>query len=105
MERPRFPVLPYVIALALLFLFAMAPIFVTVYAANAAQADGCTVSNGLLAACTNGGEARAAELQGLANSFWWALFTWPAGIVGASVWLLVLWMHRSKWKRRVGLDG
>ncbi len=105
MTRPRFPLWPYMIVLALLFAVAMAPIFVTVYAANVAHADGCTVTDGLLSDCANGGVARAAQLQGLANWFWYALFTWPAAIFGAGVWLIVLLWHRTSWKRRVGFDG
>lgn len=102
MERVRFPWPPYLIVLALLFCFAMAPIFVTVYAANVANADGCTITAGLLSDCINGGAARAAELQGLANMFWYALFTWPGGILGAAVWLIVLMLHRTSWQRKAG---
>ena len=37
--------------LALIFIGAMAPIGLTVYAANVAQGHGCTVSNGVLDPC------------------------------------------------------
>ena len=105
MTTPRFPWWPYLVALALIFVGAMAPIAVTVYAANVAQGHGCTVTDGVLDPCIVDGVDKAAELQGMANTFWYALFTWPAGIVAATIWLLVLLWHRGRWKRRLGFDA
>jgi hypothetical protein len=101
---PRFPWWPYLVALALIFVGAMAPIGLTVYAANVAQGHGCTVSNGVLDPCIIDGIDKALELQALANSFWYALYTWPAGILLTTVWLLVLFWHRTRWKRKAGLE-
>lgn len=105
MTAPRFPWWPYLIALALIFVGAIAPIALTVYAANVAHADGCTVSNGLLTDCANGGVARAGELQAMANGFWYALVTWPLGILLAFIWLGVLFWHRRRWSRKAGFDA
>ena len=101
---PRFVWWPYLVALALIFIGAMAPIGLTVYAANVAQGNGCTVSNGVLDPCLIDGVDKAPELQALANSFWYALYTWPAGILLITVWLLVLLWHRTRWKRKVGFE-
>ncbi len=63
-----------------------------------------TVSNGVLDPCLIDGVDKAPELQALANSFWYALYTWPAGILLTTVWLLVLFWHRTRWKRKVGFE-
>jgi hypothetical protein len=103
-HSPRFPWWPYLVVLALIFVGAMAPIGVTVYAANVAQSHGCTVTNGVLDPCIVDGVDKAPELQAMASSFLYALFTWPAGIVAACLWFLVLYWHRGRWKRRRGLE-
>lgn len=105
MTTPRFPWWPYVIALALIFVGAMAPIALTVYAANVAQSHGCTVTGGVLDPCMVDGVDKAGELQGMANTFWYALVTWPAGILLVFAWLGVLYWHRTRWKRKVGFDA
>jgi len=105
MTIPRFPWWPYLVALALIFIGAMAPIGLTVYAVNRAQGYGCTATGGLFDPCIVAGVDKAPELQAMANSFWYALYSWPAGIVAMTVWLLVLMWHRSRWKKRMGFDG
>lgn len=104
MITPRFPWPPYLIALGLIFVGAVAPIAVTVYAANLAQHYGCTVTAGRLDPCIVDGVDRAPGLQAVANAFWYALYTWPAGILAMVAWLLVLLWHRTRWKRRMGFD-
>ena len=104
MTTPPFPWLPYVLALALIFLGAMAPIGLTVYAVNVAQAHGCTVNYGDPTPCLVDGIDKAPELQTMANSFWYALYTWPAGILAACLWLAVLYWHRRRWSRKAGFD-
>jgi hypothetical protein len=101
--RPAFPWWPYLIVLALIMIGAMLPIGLTVYAANVAQGLGCTVTNGVLDPCVVEGVDRAPELQMMASSFVYALFTWPAGILAACIWFGVLYWHRTRWKKRVGL--
>jgi hypothetical protein len=101
---PPFPWWPYWIALVVIFLGAMAPIGITLYAANAAQDLGCTVTDGRLDPCLVDGVDKAAELQAMAGSFIYALITWPAGILLACLWLGILWLHRKRWSRKAGFD-
>ena len=104
MTAPRFPLWPYMIALALIFAGAMAPIAITIYAVNVTEGHGCTVSVAQLYPCIIDGVDKGPELQAMAHSFWYALYTWPAGILAACLWLGILWFHRRRWSRRMGYD-
>ncbi len=104
MTRPPFPWLPYWIALAAIFLGAMAPIGVTLHAASLAEGYGCTATGGVVAPCLVEGVDKAPELQAMAGSFLYALFTWPAGIVLACIWFGILYWHRRRWSRKAGFD-
>jgi TRAP-type C4-dicarboxylate transport system permease small subunit len=105
MTTAPFPWWPYLVALALIFAGALAPIGVTVYAANLAQHYGCNFTDGRIDPCIVDGVDQAPSLQAMASGFWYALYTWPAGIVLMVVWLLVLLWHRTRWKRRMGFDA
>ena len=103
MTKPPFPWLPYWIALALIFVGAMAPIGVTLYAASVAEGAGCTLASGV--PCLVDGFDKASELRAMAGSFVYALFTWPAGILLACLWFGILYWHRRRWSRKAGFDA
>lgn len=95
-----FPWWPYWIVLALIILVAMSPIGVAMVAAGIANAHGCSLSEGLVLPCIIDGVDRGHDLQMLGVSLWYVLLTWPLGLFLGMIWLIVLLIHRGKWKRR-----
>lgn len=102
MTRPPFPWLPYWLALAAIFIGALVPIGVTLYAAAVAEGAGCILAEGT--PCLIDGVDKGPELRSLGGSFIYALFTWPAGIVLACLWFALLYWHRRRWSRKAGFD-
>jgi hypothetical protein len=99
MSAARFPMAAYWIVLALIVLFAVAPILVTLTAAGIANANGCQLSEGLLTPCVVNGVDYGAELQAAGLGVLYVLLTMPLAFVLFLVWLTVLLIHRGRHKR------
>ena len=100
MTAARFPMAVYWIVFALIVLFAMAPIFVTLFAAGIANANGCQLSEGLLTSCVINGVDYGSELQAAGIAVFYILLTIPVAFAFFLVWLTVLLIHRGRHKRR-----
>ena len=100
MSAARFPMIVYWIVFALIVLFAIAPIFVTLVAAGVANANGCHLSEGLLTPCIINGVDYGRELQAAGLGVLYILLTIPVAIGFFLVWLTVLLIHRGRHKRR-----
>jgi hypothetical protein len=97
----RFPMGIYWIFFALIALFAIAPIFVTIFAAAIANANGCQLSEGLLTPCVINGVDYGSELQAAGIGIFYILLTMPVAFVLFIVWLTVLLIHRGRHKRAI----
>jgi hypothetical protein len=98
--QKRFPWLPYWIVLALIVLFALAPIFSVIACAVIANAHGCKVDEGSVHPCVINGKDYGHLLYTLGVLGWLMLATIPAGILAGMVWLIVLLFHRESWQKR-----
>ncbi len=99
----RFRMWPYWLVLALIIIVAMAPLGVSAYGSALAAQHGCAVSAGFVSECIIDGVDNGAELHGLAAAGLYALFTWPLALLIFVVWLVVLLVHRGRWKRSQGV--
>jgi hypothetical protein len=99
MSAPRFSMAIYWILLALIVLFAMLPILVTIFAAAIANANGCQISEGLLTPCVINGVDYGSELQVGGIAIFYMFLTFPLAFVFFLVWLTVLLIHRGRHKR------
>jgi hypothetical protein len=100
MSTARFPMAAYWVVLALIVLFAIAPIFVTLIAAGIANANGCQLSEGLLTPCVINGVDYGRELQAAGLGVLYILLTIPVAFGLFLAWLTVLLIHRGRHKRR-----
>ncbi|MBI4922213.1 MAG: hypothetical protein HY834_10720 [Devosia nanyangense] len=100
-SQRRFPGRVYGIVLALIALFGLAPIIVTVASAAIANAYGCTISESFLSPCIINGADWGPGLQLGGISFWYVLLVWPAAFVLFLVWLVVLLIHLARFRKRI----
>ncbi len=98
--RKRFPWISYGLALALIVLVALAPIFAVILCSVIANAYGCRVDEGSVHPCIINGEDYGEQLYALGVSGWLMLATLPAGALAGAIWLLALILHRSSWRKR-----
>ena len=96
----RFPWIPYCLALALIGLVALAPVFAVILCSVIANAFGCKVDEGSVHPCMIHGKDYGAQLYTLGVSGWFMLATLPAGALAGALWLVALLLHRSKWRKR-----
>jgi hypothetical protein len=96
----KFGMWPYWLVLLLIVVIAMAPLAVSGYGSMLAEQHGCAVSPGFISECIIDGVDKGAELHGLVAAGLYALFTWPLALLLFVVWLVVLLVHRGRWKRR-----
>ena len=96
----RFPWLVYWILFALIGIIAVLPVFTTVFAAAIANAYGCNITEGLKAVCMINGQDWGDWLQFGGLSVLYIFLTFPLAVVLFIVWLIVLLVHRSMFKRR-----
>jgi hypothetical protein len=96
----RFGMWRYWLVLVLIVVIAMAPLAVSAYGSMLAGQHGCAVSAGFISACIIDGVDKGAELHGLAAAGLYTLFTWPLALLMLVVWLIVLLVHRGRWKRQ-----
>jgi hypothetical protein len=98
--RKRFPWIPYWIVLALIVLVALAPIGSVVACGLIANAHGCKVDEGSVHPCIINGQDYGQLLYTLGVLGWLMLVTIPGGAFAFAIWLIVLILHRERWRKR-----
>lgn len=96
----KFPWVIYLVVLALIGMVALAPIGSLTFAGVVANSHGCQLDEGSAHPCVIGGKDYGETLYTLGVLGWLMLLTLPAGALALLVWLVVLLVHRSRWKRR-----
>src|SRR2546421_10810943 len=100
-EPRRFPWIWYVLALFVIVAFAFAPIGSVILCAWIANAHGCKVDEGSVHPCIINGKDYGQLLYTLGVMGWFMLVTLPAGAIAFVLWLIVLVLHRSAWRRHL----
>ena len=100
-RRKQFPWILYWIVLLLIIVVALAPVGSVVACGVIANAHGCRVDEGSIHPCVVNGKDYGPLLYQLGVMGWLMLVTLPAGVVAFTVWLLVLLLHRSRWRKRM----
>lgn len=96
--RPaRFPWWIYWLLLALILLFAFAPVISVMIAGWMAEANGCALDEGSIHTCMVGGEDIGPTLYTLFVLGWFGLATLPLGGGALIVWLVIVIIHRLAW--------
>ncbi len=93
--RRRFPWILYWIVLV-----ALAPVGSVVACGVIANAHGCRVDEGSVHPCMINGKDYGQLLYTLGVMGWLMLVTLPAGALAFVLWLVVLIIHRTNWRRR-----
>jgi hypothetical protein len=93
--RRRFPWILYWIVLA-----ALAPVGSVVACGLIPNAHGCRVDEGSVHPCMINGKDYGQLLYTLGVMGWLMLVTLPAGALAFVLWLIVLIIHRTNWRRR-----
>jgi hypothetical protein len=96
----RFPWAIYWIALFLILAVMLAPLASVVVAGSIANAHGCRVDEGSVHPCVINGKDYGHTLYTLGVMGWLMLVTLPAGVVASLAWLIILLLHRSRWRIR-----
>ena len=99
--RKRFPWIAYWIVIALIILFAFAPMGSVVACGLIANANGCKVDEGSVHPCIINGQDYGHPLYTLGVLGWLMLVTLPAGVFALVIWLIILILHRESWRKRV----
>jgi hypothetical protein len=90
----------YGVVLALIILIALAPIGSVVACGWIANAHGCKVDEGSIHPCIVNGKDYGQLLYTLGVMGWFMLVTLPGGALAFGLWLVVLLLHRSRWRKR-----
>jgi hypothetical protein len=98
--RKRFPWIIYWIILVFIVLVALAPVGSVVACSVIANAHGCQVDEGSVHPCVINGKDYGQILYTLGVLGWLMLVTLPAGAIAFALWLVVLLLHRSAWRKR-----
>ena len=98
--RKRFSWILYWIILVLIALFAFAPVASVLACGVIANAHGCRVDEGSVHPCVINGKDYGQLLYTLGVMGWFMLLTLPAGAIAFVLWLIVLVLHRSAWRKR-----
>src|SRR4029450_10670763 len=96
----RFPWILYGIAFVLIVLVALAPVGSVVACGLIANANGCRVDEGSMHPCMINGKDYGQLLYTLGVMGWLMLIPLPAGALAFGLWLVVLIIHRTNWRRR-----
>lgn len=97
----RFPWAVYWTLFALIGVIAMLPFvtfFVSIVLANAYN---CNINESTVSVCMIGGTDMGSWLQVGMFSFLYLFITWPLAFVLFLIWLIVLLVHRSRFKRSI----
>lgn len=97
--RKRFPWIIYGIVFALIAIVALAPIGSVVACGWIADAHGCKVDEGSVHPCIINGQDYGHTLYTLGVLGWFMLLTLPGGALATVIWLLVLVVHWSRWRK------
>ena len=100
MPHKPFPWILYWLVLALIILVALAPIGSVVACGTLANAFGCKVDEGSVHPCIVNGKDYGHLLYTLGVMGWLMLVTLPGGAFAFMIWLVVLALHRSRWKKK-----
>src|SRR5215471_5704220 len=98
--RKRFPWVPYWIVLVLILLVALSPIGSVVACGWIANAHGCKVDEGSVHPCIINGKDYGHMLYTLGVMGWLMLATLPLGALAFMIWLIVLVLHRARWRKK-----
>ena len=101
----RFPWIIYLLILALVLVFTLAPIGSVAVAGWLAMTHGCKVDEGSVHPCIIGGVDRGELLYTLGVLGWLMLITLPAGACALLAWFIILIVHRSHWRKRASQVG
>src|SRR6476659_3952263 len=96
----RFPWVWYVLALFVIAAFAFAPISSVMLCAWIANAHGCKVDEGSVHPCIINGHDYGELLYQLGVMGWLMLVTLPAGAFAIAGWIVILILHRMRWRSR-----
>jgi hypothetical protein len=99
--QKRFPWILYWIVFVLIVLLALAPVGSVVACGLIANAHGCRVDEGSAHPCVINGKDYGQLLYTLGVMGWLMLVTLPAGVCAFVLWLIVLLVHRSSWRKRL----
>ena len=99
--QKRFPWILYWIFFVLIVLVAFAPVGSVVACGLIANAHGCRVDEGSVHPCVINGKDYGHLLYTLGVMGWLMLVTLPAGVFAFVLWLIVLLVHRSNWRKRL----
>ncbi len=96
--RPdRFPYWAYLLALAIIVLFALAPVISVYFTYLVAEAHGCIVNEAMVQSCMVMGTDWGGLLYFTGIMGWFGLATLPLGGGALLVWLASLIIHRIGW--------
>lgn len=96
--RPaKFPWWAYWLFLAVIALFAFAPVLCVLIASFIAETNGCALNEGSINTCMVGGADLGSLLYTLFVLGWFMLATIPLGGAAFFVWLASLIIHRIAW--------
>ncbi len=98
-RRKRFPWVVYWIVLALIGLVALSPIGSVAVCGWIANSRGCKVDEGSVHPCVINGKDYGHLLYTLGVLGWLMLLTLPAGMLAGALWLVVLMIHRARWRK------
>ena len=101
----RFPWILYWIVLVLIVLVALAPVGSVIACGLIANAHGCRVDEGSVHPCVINGKDYGQLLYSLGVMGWLMLVTIPGGAVAFIIWLVILLVHRSNWRKRLSTQA
>ena|ERR1017187_4597701 len=96
----KFPWVIYLIILGVILAIALAPVGSVILSSWIANAHGCQLDEGGTHPCVIGGTDYGTTLNTMFVLGWLMLLTLPVGALGALVWVLVLVIHRARWRRQ-----
>jgi hypothetical protein len=99
LSQRRFPWFIYGIILALIVIVALAPIGSVVACGWIANAHGCKVDEGSVHPCIIDGKDYGQLLYTLGVLGWLMLVTLPGGAMATVILLVVLGVHRARWRK------
>ena len=105
MSARRFPWWPYWLSAAVIIVLAAAPLISVIVAGSIADANGCRVDEGSVHPCLVNGVDMGETLYALGVLGWLMLVSLPFGLLALAIWLVVLLVHRTAWKRRTGASA